>query len=443
MNLKLGLIVFLLVAAVLGGLGLMVNKTINKPVLTPVTIVAKPWIEVVAPGVFELAEDQEMERRELFTGDELQNGAVIGIREDALANIHFPDGSVARLDSGTKLVLEAGDFEEKTNKLNVRINLLWGRVWSKVIAVLTPESAWEVKTTNAIAAVRGTAFGVEYVEEGKSNIVGYENKVEVKLVDPETKKVIPTIAMVVEAKKILEVRKEAVEALKTQLAAGELRQGVAAIATKANKPIMEVKEASEKVLNQDWIKRSIEADKKLNQKTKAAAAEEKKTADLKTDLEIKVSETRQEPSAEGGSFSGGKENLEKAAEELKTSGVQTAIPPAPALIVRNLIIKPSRDLNFIVEGDSVIFRSFAQYADGSGKEVTLESNWKVLGEIGFMKSPGSFVAKLSDSVSELGASSGSVIALWKDPKTGAVFEAGSPIFKVELGVDLNFDPTRG
>ena len=63
--------------------------------------------------------------------------------------------------------MEAGDFEEKTNKLNVRLNLLWGRVWSKVITVLTPESAWEVKTTSAVAVVRGTAFGVEYIEEGK------------------------------------------------------------------------------------------------------------------------------------------------------------------------------------------------------------------------------------------------------------------------------------
>ncbi|MBI3046532.1 MAG: FecR domain-containing protein [Candidatus Harrisonbacteria bacterium] len=464
MNLKLGLLVAAVAALVLGAAGFYVQNSI----FNLKEELSKPWIEVVAPGVFELAEDQKTEKRELQTGDELENGMTIGVRKGALANIYFTDGSVARLDSGTRLVVEAGDFEEKTNKLNVRLNLLWGRVWSKVITVLTPESAWEVKTTNAVAVVRGTAFGVEYVEEGKSNIVGYENKVEVKLIDPATNKVMPAIAMVVEAKKVLEVRKEAIESTKAHFATGELRQAASAIATKVGQPIMEVKAVSEKVLNQDWVKRGIEADEKLNQKIRAKlekakdrkeaimelrkevkeefrgkiqerqkalkAAVEKEKNELKEkrdNLENKVLETRQEL----------KENLERATEELKTSEIQTVTSVTP--IVKNLSIRPNQDLNLLVEGDSVVFRSFAQYADGSEKEVTLESNWKVMGGIGFMKSPGVFVGKLSDAVSELGAAPGAVIASWKDLKTGNIFEAASPIFKVELEIDLNFDPTRG
>ena len=35
---------------------------------------------------------------------------MVGVRKGALANIYFPDGSVARLDSGTRLVVEAGNF---------------------------------------------------------------------------------------------------------------------------------------------------------------------------------------------------------------------------------------------------------------------------------------------------------------------------------------------
>lgn len=475
MNLKLGLLVAALVVAVLGGIGF----TVNNLVLKSEAALVKPWIEVVAQGVFELAEDQKTEKRELQTGDELENGTAVGLRKGALANIYFSDGSVARLDSGTRLVVESGNFEEKTNQLNVRLNLLWGRVWSKVITVLTPESVWEVKTTNAVAVVRGTAFGVEYVEEGKSNVVGYENKVEVKLVDPETKKFLPVAAMVVEAKKSLEVKKEAIENMKAHLAVGELRQAASAVATKAGKPLMEVKEVSEKVLNQDWVKRGIEADEKLNQKMQAmkeklkdrqetvkefrkeiqqefrgkieerrkevkqAVETEKLLIKQKVDnLENKVLETRQEL----------KENLEQVREELKTSEIQAVTPVTPieknvsalpVLTIKNLAIKPNRDLNLLVEGDSVLFRSFVQFSDGSEKEVTLEANWKVLGEIGFLKSPGVFVGKLSDAVSELGTAPGSVIASWKDPKTGSVFEAATPIFNVELEVDLNFDPSRG
>src|SRR3989344_1994972 len=265
MNFKLGLLVVAVVAILIGA-----GFKANKPVLRSELELTKPWIEVAVQGVFELAEDQKTEKRELFTGDELENGAVVGVREGALANIYFPDGSVARLDSGTRLVVESGDFDEKSDKLNVRLNLLWGRVWSKVITVLTPESVWEVKTTNAVAVVRGTAFGVEYIEEGKSNVVGYENKVEVKLIDPETKKIMPAVAMIVEAKKSLEVTKSAIEHMKTHIASGELSKAASAVATKvatkAGQPIMEVKQASEKVLSQNWVKRGISADEKLNQK---------------------------------------------------------------------------------------------------------------------------------------------------------------------------------
>ena len=453
MNLKLGLLVAVAAAVILGGIGFAVNKLVLKPEVTPEAISSKskPWIEVVAPGVFELAEDQKTEKKELFTGDELENGTAVGVRKDALANIYFSDGSVARLDSETRLVVESGDFNETSGKLAVRLNLLWGRVWSKVITVLTPESAWEVKTTNAVAVVRGTAFGVEYVEEGKSSVVGYENKVEVKLIDPETQKVLPIAALIVEPKKILEVKKEAIENIKAQLAVGELRQGqgAAAVATPAGKPLIEIKEASEKVLNQDWIKRGIEADKKLKDRREATKGKiEDRQEAIKPTMENKVLETREEflPKA-----------TPPPAE--KTSEIPTAVPAvAPAAVkpipelnsaaatavqVKSLAIKANRDLGLIVEGDSAVFRVFAQFSDGSEKEVTLEAVWKVLGRIGFMKSPGVFVAKLDPEISELGAGSGAVAAVWKDPKTGTAFEAASPIFKVEPEVDLNFDPTRG
>ena len=481
MNFKLGLLVAAVAVLVLGATGFYVQNSI----FNLKEEWSKPWIEVVTPGVFELAEDQKTEKKELFTGDELQNGAVIGLREKALANIYFPDGSVARLDSGTRLVVEAGDFEEKTNKLNIRMNLLWGRVWSKVITVLTPDSSWEVQTTNAVAVVRGTAFGVEYVEEGKSNVIGYENKVEVKLIDPATKKVMPAIAMVVEAKKVLEIKKEVIENMKAQLAAGELRQDAAAIATKAGRPLMEVKEASAKVLNQDWVKRSIEADEKLNEKMRAVREkledqreavkeyrkefqrefrgkiEERQEAvkAVMGNVETKILENREELKENLSPFGRSPAGGEETAEELKTSEVQAVISTAPAAVnpvsesntvtatagqVKSLAIKANRDLTAgLIESESVVFRSFTQYGDGSEKEVTLEAVWKVLGKIGFIKSPGVFVAKLEPEVSELGVVSGSVVVSWKDPKTGAVFEAASPIFKVELEIDTNFDPARG
>ncbi len=248
---------------VLGGIA-VTTLNLRKPDLT--NELSKPWIEVVQPAVFELAGNQNDKLRELLTGDELSEGAVISVEKTGLANIHFPDGSAARLDGGTKLVIEKGTYDPKSDTLSVTLNLVWGRVWSKIVGLATPESHWEVKTSTAVATVRGTAFGVEYIEEGKSNIVGYENKVEVTMIDPDTKKILEGIKMIVEPEKFLEVKREAIVEMKKHLARNDVKQAATAVMSSASAILMEVKQSPKAMMEKDWVKRGIEEDGKLEEK---------------------------------------------------------------------------------------------------------------------------------------------------------------------------------
>ncbi len=445
---------------------------------------SKPWLEVVQPAVFELEPDQKTEARELHTGDELSEGVAIKVSKGGLANIYFPDGSVARLDEDTRLVLEAGTFDADDETLKVRINLLWGRVWSKIIGLATPESHWEVKTSTAVATVRGTAFGVEYVKEGEANIVGYENKVEVAMIDPETKEIMEDVRMIVEPEKVLEIKKEVVAKMKTELARGAATAAGNAVMNAAGQALMEVKSAPKEMLEMNWVKRGIEADKELQEKLDAMkdrledAQEIRKELrkELRNEFLEKIQERREilnqkkeemkESVREKATEQ--KEVLEKRVEERKealqevrqevqeavreefqkkTEAAQeelnSAILPATGVRPASLEIRTQSNLGSVKDGDFVLMNAILKMSDGKEVDVTEKANWQVAGPIGSMQKPGVFFAKLHPAVSELGEAPGAVAVTWKDEKTGAAFLAKTPIFKVEINFEVKLDPTRG
>ena len=191
---------FGLFAVVLGGIFLFGGDK-----SAPVDTGALPWVEVLKPGVFSAA-------RELKTGDELRTPATIKTNSTGLANIYFPDGSVARLDSNTELVLEEGSYDGADKTLRVKMLLSVGRVWSKILELATPRSSWEVKTANAVATVRGTAFGVEYIS-GKTTVVGSEHSVAVANLDQNTSTILLESQVMTVADGVVEVRaKKSLEA---------------------------------------------------------------------------------------------------------------------------------------------------------------------------------------------------------------------------------------
>ncbi len=184
---KVGL-ALLILAVILGGayfLKKYSSQAADGKLPKPSIEVSLPWIEVIKGQVREIRTDDKKPIRELKTGDEIGPGTEIEVRENSFAHLHFPDGSVLRADANTNFILKEANFDKRDEKLGVEIKLLAGRLWSKVVALLTPDSHWEIRTTNAVVNVRGTAFGMAY-EDGRSTVIGSENKVEVKSATEET-----------------------------------------------------------------------------------------------------------------------------------------------------------------------------------------------------------------------------------------------------------------
>ncbi|MEK7680893.1 MAG: FecR domain-containing protein [Patescibacteria group bacterium] len=148
----------------------------------------KPWVEVLSSKVFEINASGTV-LRELETGDEVDAGSIIKTDATGLVNIYFAEGSVARLDSDTELKINEAKYNPEDESLVVKIFLVAGRVWSKILGLTTQDAQWQVDTANSVATVRGTAFGVEY-EGGRTSILGSENNVAVRFKHPKTRKIL-------------------------------------------------------------------------------------------------------------------------------------------------------------------------------------------------------------------------------------------------------------
>lgn len=84
-----------------------------------------------------------------------------GVRTDdtGFAEVAYADGSLTRLEPSTEfaVVSLAGD----ATLPEIRVELDTGRVWNRVNTVTGTRGKFEVETSVGVAAVRGTAFGVE------------------------------------------------------------------------------------------------------------------------------------------------------------------------------------------------------------------------------------------------------------------------------------------
>ncbi len=251
-------LIFLVVAMLLGGGALLIKQR------AVTSSENKPWIEIITSAVFELDKNGQA-LREFKTGDEVGVGYIIEGKNGALANIYFPDGTVVRIPGVAKFVVEEFSFNAKTEKITTRINLVAGRLWNKILELATPDSLWEVRTANAVATVRGTAFGVEFLN-GKSKFIGSEHKVEVAPIDAKTKRVIKEATATIQRGNKLEIAAADIEEVRKNARAlamkveEQARGAAAAVSAAAAAPAAAVAVA------EDWIRRAEAADAKINQR---------------------------------------------------------------------------------------------------------------------------------------------------------------------------------
>jgi len=237
----------------------LVAQPVEKPALVeekqPEPSIGQPWIQVIKDGVFlvkSAISTASSTKIALKTGDLLKEGDKIETDKTGLANLYFPDGSVARLDSNTRIEIESVIYEPRSKTLVVRVKLAVGNLWSKIIKLATPESLWEVKTSNAVAAVRGTAFGVSYTPDGRTRVIGSENKVTVNLISTSTRALVANQQATVEAKKYIEI----------------LPADLGAYIKGTKKLSAQVKAIPPQIYQETWIQSAEQADGKINGQVK-------------------------------------------------------------------------------------------------------------------------------------------------------------------------------
>ncbi len=424
MGMRVTAFIFVGLAVAIGGAFFAFKKTAPiLPLAIPVEhekvagTAQMPWIEVVRPLVVEYSARDGGESRVLKTGDEVALGNMIETDSRGIANIYFPDGSVLRLDANTKIVLNQAELNPENQALTTRIFLTSGRVWSKVLALLTPSSLWEVKTSNAVATVRGTAFGMTALK-GKTSVIGAEQTVVVQAIDPETNKTIGKEVLVA-PDKLVAVADQDIPLIR------EAKKELA------------VERASAKILADPWVKNAKDADKKYEEKIEQLRNRGVEAKTLRDEL---LTQIRKELGIEEQPKAPLPERTESRNEtippERKENIVEQDIPQN-TLLQRpvELEIRTSADLKNVTEGDRLGFKAIFTGPDGQAHDVTVDARWAVIGSIGKVASPGIFLAELGPDVSELGSAPGAITAIWKNPKTGEAMLAKSPIFRVEAKVE--------
>lgn len=420
-----------------------------------------PWVEVIAPSIKEQTKDGEVVR-ELKSGNTITPERIIAADASGVADIHFPDGSIARLDSSSELAIDEASFAAETETLRVRLILFAGRTWSRTMQLASPESLWEVETSNAVATIRGTAFGVEY-RDGASSIFVDQNEVSFVPRDPQTKERLEDAGVIVRPQEFVEVKSEDVPKLREK--------------TVALKPV----EAPEEIRNAGWVKRSKERDNTLEERIETIrlrglegpSLRRALREEIRADREFFMNKERretEEPSRENVETQeqGTRENTERlaprketeaqqprpAAEEPLRSGAvekprdTTNISPpssiAPLPTPRKAKIESLRivfeNVNDITavklfEEDVIGIRVVARLSDGTEHDATREVKWQVLGDIGQVdQSKGIFIPRLRADLRELGKSFGNITATFTDPGTGELFFSTTPIFEVHTKI---------
>ncbi len=108
--------------------------------------------------------------RLLKQGDVLKKDQEVKVAKKSRMEVRFPDGTIMRLAEKSHLKLNQLSYNKQTEGKNVKVDLSIGKLWAKVKKLTTPDSSVEVRTSNAVAGVRGTVYRVN-VEDDKSAVV--------------------------------------------------------------------------------------------------------------------------------------------------------------------------------------------------------------------------------------------------------------------------------
>lgn len=96
---------------------------------------------------------------------------------DGKATLRFDDGSTAEVRPKSEIMVLA---KRRGGDQPNGATLFFGRIWSKVAKAVGGETAFEVRSANAVAGVRGTQFEVGVADDGSARVIVREGAVAVE-----------------------------------------------------------------------------------------------------------------------------------------------------------------------------------------------------------------------------------------------------------------------
>jgi hypothetical protein len=113
----------------------------------------------------------------LKKGDTLKREHEVRVAEKSRIEIRFADGTVMRLSERSHLKMNELSFNKQTTGKTVKVELGVGKLWAKVKKLTTTDSSVEVKTSNAVAGVRGTVYRVNVNDDRSALVKVYDGEV--------------------------------------------------------------------------------------------------------------------------------------------------------------------------------------------------------------------------------------------------------------------------
>ncbi|HVM90551.1 MAG TPA: FecR family protein [Verrucomicrobiae bacterium] len=117
-------------------------------------------------------------KREGASQGPVAEGDVIETEADGSASLIWPDYGRTLIDKNAKLEVSSAD--KQGDNLNVHLKLDGGRIWTRLERLLSPSSNFDVRSSNVVATVRGTSFGVDARDASAVSIQVAESKVGVQ-----------------------------------------------------------------------------------------------------------------------------------------------------------------------------------------------------------------------------------------------------------------------
>ena len=152
-----------------------------QPGQTEATLVVSAGEAVVnqaGGAIFAGAAETAVSPGELLTVSE---GDTIRLTESGAAQLRLQDGSTVDLFGGTTVTV--AELVMTDDSYRFQLSLLNGKTLSRVVRLLRPNDAFEIKTPSSTASVRGTIFTVEVQSQDSSHVLVEEGVVRVALSD--------------------------------------------------------------------------------------------------------------------------------------------------------------------------------------------------------------------------------------------------------------------